>query len=1030
MFDIEKREHEIMEYWAKDDPTNKLREKNKGKKKFFFLEGPPYISGPLAAHHAWVESVKDTILRYRRYKGYDVHDRAGFDVHGLPTESTIEKKLGIASKDEIESKIGVEKFIQECKNFAMQNIENSIKTLKKYGSTLNFEERYLPYTNEYMEKAWKILAEIDKKGLLYDSLSVLAYCPHCQTVFSSQSANIEYKMSDSPSIHVAFKADSGNIGDNVYFVIWTTTPWTIPANIAIAVNPSAIYVEVKAEDKNYIVAKDRLTDFSNAINKSCIVLKEFYGSELEGMHYIHPLENEVPIQKEFRKYHKIIASGELANTSEGTGLVHVAPGHGISDYELGKKYDLPIFSPLGPHAEYTKDAGVYEGLVAPAEANKKVLEDLKKYGALLASGHITHSYPHCERCGSELVFRATKQWFINIQKIKDKTIEANESISWYPEIAKKWQEDSLRSSPDWCISRQRYFGIPIPIWKCNSCGNITVIGSLKELKEKAVDPKLVENLEDMHKPYVDRIKIKCSKCGGEMSRIPDVFDVWYDSGIAHTASLNDEEFKRLFPADWISESSDQIRGWFSTLIRTSVALYGRSPFTHVSIGGMLVDEYGNEMHRHLGNAIDAESLLKLTSVDGFRLWCTSKPRWADLKLRLKELKESNNNIITLYNIAELVKGLSKVTGISTKEAFEIEWERLHDEDLWIISRINNVALLADSYFESYKLDNAVSELRSFMLNDLSRFYIKLAKKRAKEDSNEAKTVLKVLLYVLKKLLPMLSCAIPYSTEYIYRELFSNGESIFLSEWPNGDKEKVNTQLENEFKIAIEAVSALLNSREKNGIPLRQPLENATLEMQNDAYEAAQKLASIIEAYTGIKNVEVKLARLAKEVVPVFAKIGPKFKADANMVAEALRNTDADELQNEVERKGSYALHTEKGIYEIEPECFVIKEKKEKEGAVQFKYGLAYVDTKISKKLLDEYIEKEVTRTIQLMRKKEKKDILEEVTVHISAANEIEEVIKAQEEKIKRATKAKEIIFGNNNGIGINVNGFEVKIEIE
>ncbi|MEM3477023.1 MAG: class I tRNA ligase family protein, partial [Candidatus Micrarchaeaceae archaeon] len=547
MFDLSKREEEILALWEADDPIKKLRTLNKDKKKFFFLDGPPYLSGPLAAHHAWVAAIKDLMLRYKRYRGYNVHDRAGFDVHGLPTEVSVEKKFGIKSKDEIESSFGVARFIEECEKFTDFQIGNAVKVLKRYGSTLNFDDKYLPYTKKYIESAWAILKKISDKGLLYRSTSVLAYCPHCQTVFSNQSSNIEYSMTPSPSIYVAFKIVGKNtLGlKDASLAIWTTTPWTIPANIAVAVNPSALYIEAIINGRHYVVAKERLQNLQEAMKESATVVKEFYGSSLEGVHYLHPLEGKLPVQKGFRKYHKVIASAELANTIEGTGLVHIAPGHGTSDYELGKRKRLPVFSPVDSHAKYTSELDGFAGLSVPDEADARIIKELEDAGAMLARQEITHSYPHCERCHSKLIYIATPQWFINIQRIKAKTIKANRKIVWHPSEGGKWQEDSLRSSPDWCISRQRYFGIPLPIWVCSKCGSIEVIESLEKLNEKALDKGKVAALKDLHKPYIDEIKIKCSKCGAEMDRVPDVFDVWYDSGIAHTASLTSEEFEKM-----------------------------------------------------------------------------------------------------------------------------------------------------------------------------------------------------------------------------------------------------------------------------------------------------------------------------------------------------------------------------------------------------------------------------------------------------------------------------------------------------
>ena len=471
----------------------------------------------------------------------------------------------------------------------------------------------MPYENYYISKGWGIFKEINSKGLVYKDFAPLAYCPKDETVLSAQGPEVEYEDEDDISIFVRFRIDNQKskkakirLKDNTYLVIWTTTPWTMPSNVAIAVNPKQLYVVIGTGEEHYIVAKERLDAFCAVTDMSAVVRAEFYGSELKGIYYTSPLENEFPAQKELAESHRVILSESFVSVKEGTGLLHVAPGHGPEDFKLGKQNDLPAFSPVDQHAQYTEEAGIFKGLKLPAEANRAVIDKLKEHKSIMYTGSIRHSYPHCWRCHSKLIYRTTIQWFVNIQKIKKKMISANNKIIWHPAAAKEWFADAVESSPDWCVSRQRYWGAPLPIWICEQCKEVEVIGSSKELEERA---KLPKELFDLHKPYVDKVTFKCKKCEGTMKRIPDIFDVWYDSGISHTASLTTEEFNRLFPADWITESRDQIRGWFSALLRTSIAAYGKTSFKRVNIGGMIKDELGQEMHRHLGNTISGNELM-------------------------------------------------------------------------------------------------------------------------------------------------------------------------------------------------------------------------------------------------------------------------------------------------------------------------------------------------------------------------------------------------------------------------------------
>ena len=1018
MINLHEREDHILDYWRKEKPIQKLKQINASKKKFYFLDGPPYVSGPLGSHHAWVAAAKDVILRYKRYLGYYVHDRAGFDVHGLPTEHKVEVKLDLKTKSDIESVVGIEKFIQECKNFTDEQLENAIKTYLRFGSSLDFDDFYLPYRTNYMNKGWHILKEIYKKGLLYKDLKSLAYCPHCETVFSSQGPEIEYNDDQDPSLYIRFKVNTKKksklkFDDNTYLIIWTTTPWTIPANMAIAANPEVIYVLAKVNENKYIIAKERLDDFASAIGESAVVNSEFYGTELEGTYYTHPLEERIPVQKMFNKYHKILLSKTLVSAAEGTGLVHISPGHGLDDYNLGKQNRLPIFTPIDQHARYTADAGEYNSLRVPSEANKAVLSDLKKAGALLFEGRITHSYPHCWRCGEKLIYKATEQWFINVQKIKKKTLSGNSRVKWRPEQAKLWQQEVLESSPDWCISRQRYWGLPIPIWVCRSCKEIEVIGSAEELAQRA---NLKEPLPDLHRPYVDRVTFKCNKCTGAMHRVEDILDVWYDAGIAHTASLSEEEFSKLFPADWITEGRDQIRGWFSALIRTSTALYGKLPFKEVVMGGMLLDEVGRPMHRHLGNLIEAGDILNIASADGFRLWCLSKPRWYDLYLKKGELRESDGNVITLYNVAELVKEFAVLSNIDARSITKPNLAGLPLEDQWIVSRINSLIKRVSENLDNSMIHDAVSEMRSFLVEDLSRFYLKFVKKRAELASKqELKNISKTTLYILHNLLVLLSVAAPFSTEYIHQDLFNNNnESIFMGDWPKPKVAYINERLEKDFELMKEVITAILNLREKEKIKLRQPLASATIEVSNDGVvETMERLEGLIASYTNLKSLKiVKVAAPEKEIRPMYQKIGPAFKSNASAVAEELAKQDPEKLQKELTQKGEYLLHTSSGMFTILPEHFVIIEKPlADERRLQFKYGVVSLNIEITNELKEEFIVRAVVRQIQLMRKEEGLTKRDPIQIYLDVLPEIKTLITKNGSFIKSVTKAKRLVFG-------------------
>jgi len=1017
--DIKAHEDSVLKYWAEHGVNASVRRKNLSGKKFYFLDGPPYATGEPGFYHAWVVVTKDLMLRYKRYRGFNVHDRAGFDVHGLPIEVKVERQLNLSSKKDIQERIGVGNFIEKCKAYAEEQVKLAIGTFKRYGVSFDFDSVYLPYKKEYIEKGWAAFKLIYGKKLVYESSEPLAYCPHCETVLSAQGPEVEYSIETDPSIFVKFKVKDGTsnvkLPKDTYLVVWTTTPWTLVSNVAIAVNPKALYIVVVVNNINYIIAKSRLDDFTAAINASAVIVSEFYGSELEGTQYESLFNNDVPVQKRASRFHKIISSESFVSATEGTGLLHVAPGHGPEDFKLGREHKLPALSPIDEHARYTSEAGIFSNLAVPKEANSSVLEYLKKSGALLFQGTVSHSYPHCWRCGSKLIYRTTKQYYINVQKIKKKMLAQNAKIKWHPGFASEWFKDAIESSPDWCISRQRYWGIPIPIWKCDKCSNEKVIGSAAELSELSEQK---HTLNDLHRPYVDDITIKCDKCGGTMHRISDIFDVWYDSGISHTASLSEDEFKNLFPADWISESVDQIRGWFTTLLRTGVALYGKTPFLNVSIGGMVKDELGNEMHRHLGNVVSANELLEISSADGFRLWCQSRPRWEELRLKKAEITEANSNIITLYNIAELAKELSSLAGIDAKSVSKPP-AGLEPEEQWIVSRLNTLIQESTNNLDNYAIDTMVRGIRSFILEDLSRFYLKFAKQRAELGTrSEIRRIATLVLYVLKNTLIMGSIIMPFTTEHIYQELFSDNSSIFMNDWPKPIKSKIDHELEDKFNLFKEIANAVLSLREQKHAKLRWPISEVIIKTSSDSIiETIGELEPLIEMYANAKDVKVYKGNISSKIVkPIFSKLGPAFKSNAQTVAEALSHENPDLVSDGIASSGYYALHTSKGVFNILPEHFVIEESANEGDAASISYNgsilVVDINTELTSELREELLMREFIRRIQLMRKEMSLKKLSKVNLYAAVPEKYKDVLIKYNESIKKIAGISNIAYND------------------
>ena len=1036
------RELAISEYWKENKINQKVREKNKDGKNFYFLDGPPYVTGDLHPGQMWVKTVKDIFLRYKRYRGFNVRDRAGYDVHGLPIENKVEKLLNINSKKEIEHTIGIESFVKKCREYVDSFMGRMDKDYNRFGMSLDFSDPYLAYRSEYIETAWEMFKKIDDRGYLYKGKKTTAFCTRCETALAQGSMEVVYGDAEDPSIYVAFKVDSKaskaktDLGDNTSLLIWTTTPWTLPANVAVAAHPKELYVLASTGDADFIIAKPRLDSVANAIGKSVIVKKEFYGSELEGLRYISPLEAKVPMQKDLRKYHRIVLNEELVSMEEGTGLVHMAPGHGLEDYQIGKANGLPIVSPVTPGGFYTEEAGAYNGIRVPKEANDIVLKDLDSLGVVFGKGTIKHSYPQCWRCDTKLIYIATEQWFFNIQKVKNRLLRENAKVIWHPAEAAGWQNDVLKATPDWCISRQRYWGIPMPIWVCGNCHAQTIVSSLAELKAKSIDKALVDSLQDLHRPYIDRVVLICEKCGHQMKRLVDVIDVWFDASIGFRASMTMEQFDKMFPIEYILEGKDQLRGWFSYLLKTSVMVYGKKPYRHIGIDGMLLDEHGREMHKKLGNYIGLDELAKTVGADTFRLWCAEHTPWLDLLFNKQELKDAGKAVLIIYNISNLLQEYEDALAYRPTNKSRISLAGLGEEDLWILSRLESTLDAATRALDDYRAFDATAAIKSFLVSDFSRFYLKLAKKRILyEKKSKAKKIINVINYVLYKTLVMISPMTPFVAEAVYMDRYKDQESIFLESWPKVNMKLINADLEKQMSIAQDAMTAILNSREKSDISLRWPVAKATLEVTGDeAYGAIERLVGIVADYSNAKEIELKRSSGAKEELrPVFAKLGPSFKEKAQAVAEALKTAKPFEVQQAIATHGHYSLHTSKGTVDIHPEHFTVVQSLEEGEAAMFRYGRAYVDKNVSEELKEEALVREFERRIQLIRKELGLKKVDRIALGYECVEEVAAVLSKNSKKISKDLNAAAIHRKVEHGIApreFDLEGALVKVSVK
>lgn len=819
-------DHKELEGWSeKFWKDNKIYEKVKdeGKIYFEFIDGPPFVTGEIHPGTAWNKSIKDAILRFFRMRGYKVNDTPGFDTHGLPIEVKVEKKLGIENKSEIETKIGIENFVKECKDFAENYRKIMTEQLKSFHIWMDWENPYITFKKEYIERSWKTIKKAWEKGLLKEGDYVVPYCYRCQTTLANY--ELEYKNLKDPSIYVLFPTEDGR-----YLLIWTTTPWTLVANLAVMAHPNEVYLEVTSPDgKRVILAKARYEKMKQHF-KDWKVSNQYHGSRLEGLRYKHPFDDLLS----FKFDRKIVLSSEYVSMEEGTGLVHSAPGHGEEDYKVGIKYGLPTFSFVDDAGQYIDVGERFKGKVA-REMNDEIIEILKNRGLLFRHETIEHSYPTCWRCKSPLIYRSTHQWFITITEFKDKMIEEAQKIKWVPEFAMKRFVNFLKDSPDWCISRQRYWGIPLPIWKCEKCGEVKIIDSL-------------DNIEDPHRPYIDKITFKCEKCGGVMKRVPDVLDVWFDSGNAVWASTG-----RDTVADFIVEGQDQIRGWFYSLLGSGMIYYERSPYTAVAMHGFFVDEKGEKMSKSVGNYIPVEQILDRVGADAFRLFGLSNNIWEDLRFNWRDLELAKRELFVLINMVKYLEENEQKDG-------EIKiWDR------WILAKLYKLKKLYIESFHNFEYYIAVRTLREFIIEDVSRFYMKLVK----SGESSIKTLYTVLLEVLIMLAPIA----PATSEYLYQKAFrkyEKEESIFMKRIE--DVKEYDDKLIENMEVVQKVISEILEWRQSNKLPLRMPIA----EIRINSLEGFEEVISIMTNAKIVKVGDVERTDIIIENIKIMVEKG-EFK---------------------------------------------------------------------------------------------------------------------------------------------------------
>jgi len=917
MYDHRKVEKEALGFWEKHDIYQKAKKKNAGSETFYFCDGPPYATGQIHPGTGWNKTIKDAVCRYQRMCGKDVRVQAGYDTHGLPIEVKVEQELKFTKKNDIE-KYGIGKFVDKCKTFATKYIGVMSKQFQSLGVWMDFDRPYITYHDNYIDSSWKTLKMAHERELLHEGIYVLPYCYRCETTMANY--ELEYDDETDPSIYVKFKLKD----KDEYLIVWTTTPWTLASNMAVMAHPTFPYVKAKVDDEVWIMAKDRLEHLMELLGKSATVTEELPGRKLNDLYYLHPFQDK--IRKNYDR--RVVLSDEFVTLEEGTGLVHTAPGHGPADFIIGKRFDIEAFCPVDGKGCYTEEAGELKGKNV-REANPDVIQILKDNGSLVYEARIRHRYPHCWRCKTPLIFLTTNQWFISISKVKDQMLNEIDKTEWHPGFAKVRFKEFVSNAPDWCISRQRYWGIPLPIWKC-SCGELKVIGSKAEI------PKVKE----LHRPYLDKVELDCS-CGKKMKRVPDVLDVWFDSGNAIWAPLDPEEAKTYGErADLIIEGQDQIRGWFYSLLGSGVVRYGACPYKKLLMHGFFVDEKGEKMSKSVGNFVPLEEIIDKYGADTFRLWGAHNTVWDELKFSWDELKKATSDLNIVFNMVMFLERFYPDKKIAPKE--------LTKTDQWMVSRLNSTIKEFRSSFDEFEIHRAVKALRSFMVEDVSRFYMKIAKDRISSGEN-AEAALWTIYTVMLESLKMLGCLSPMLSEHLYQRFFrkfEEEESVFLTRLPQPDDGKINALYEKQMEAIEELVSVSLLARQTAGIKVRWPVRSIYVESKS-------------------------------------TEVGDAVKAFGDIVLDLV---NAKQIKMAEKPTGELA-------------------------AQEFSNGTLYLDKKIDEALYEEGVLNEVKRRVQMMRKEAELVEADSIALTIDTEKELESILQKQEKQLAQAVNASAVKYG-------------------
>lgn len=1020
---INEREKELSKFWDEINLLEKSVESRDEKKPFIFFEGPPTANGKPGIHHVIARTLKDSVCRYKTMRGYQVKRKAGWDTHGLPVEIEVEKQLKLNNKQDIED-YGIEKFNKKCKESVFKYESLWRDMTKRMAYEIDLDNPYITLDNDYIESVWWILDEFFKEGYIYEGHKILPYCPRCGTGLASHEVAQGYEEIKTETVTVKFKRKD----KDEYFLVWTTTPWTLASNVALTVNPEETYLKVRYEDEIYYVGKILAP---KVLGEEYEILEEMKGKDLEYIEY----EQLMPFIETDKKAF-FVTVADYVTTDDGTGIVHTAPGFGEDDYNTGRRYDLPVLRPVDEEGKYTDTP--WKGMFV-MDADPEIVKWLRENGKLFKKERILHNYPHCWRCHTPLLYYAKPSWYIEITKLKDELIKNNNGVDWYPPfVGEKRFGNWLENLNDWAISRSRYWGTPLNIWRCDECGHTTSIGSRKELKEKAIED-IDENIE-LHRPYVDDVRIKCEKCGSTMTRVKDVIDCWFDSGSMpfaqhHYPFENKENFDNLFPADFICEGIDQTRGWFYSLLAISTFVTGKAPYKSVLVNDLILDKEGRKMSKSRGNTVDPFELFDKYGADPLRWYLVYvSPPWTPTKFDEDGLREVQSKFFrTIKNVYNFFTLYANTDEVDPREFF-IEYKDRPELDRWIISKYNSLIKNVERDMEEYDLTRAVRRIQYFVNEDLSNWYIRRSRRRfwATTLDDDKKSVYNTTYEVLVGLSKLIAPFAPYTSEEMYKNL-TEELSVHLSYYPKCDESLIDLKLEEKMDLVRDLVTLGRASREQAEIKVRQPLSKVIVDGKYE--EIIDDLVPLIKEELNVKEVDFEkdLSQFMNYYLkPNYRYAGPILGPKIKTFAKVLNNADAKELATQLKEGKKVTLDLAGEDVEI-TEDYVLINIDAKEGFdVAMEKGLFVIlDTTLNKELLDEGYAREFISKVQQMRKANGYEMLDNINIYYDGDEEIEEAVNIYKDYIMKETLALSIEKVADESIEkLDLNGHSTGIRLE